>query len=222
MSSNHILHILNGQVMDKHFSETNYLEDERNIPFNEAMCVGKTLSDIFSKKFSEIRSMVHHVTVDEYTKITLQPLQPLLNHEFERVELWFDADMFCQINYLTILAWLDQANHQSTITLHIVDDHFQPIEHYTIRAQGYYELYKLVLMEKTMPDSINLAPLKKGVELYLDYLKEDNEIMRFIQENLHLSDDELTTKLFKNYKEYGLGDLQYLDMIKKSRLTQQK
>lgn len=215
----HKLHILNGQEMYRHFTNEHFLEDEMKLPFNEAMCYGNTIEDIFSKEFAEIRSKVHHVTRDEYAEVTLQPLLPLFNNKFEKIELWFDSDMFCQINYLTILAWLDQANYLSTITLHIVDDQFEPIEIYSLQAQGYYELYKQVLIHKTSPETIDLPPLKKGVGQYLNYLKEDSAIMLYIQQNQHLSDDELAAELLKNFKEYGLGDLQYLDMIKKSRLS---
>jgi hypothetical protein len=220
MSPHRKLHILNGQEMYRHFTKTQFLEDELKIPFNEAMCCGSTSDDIFSNEFAKIRSNVHHVTLDEYTEITLKPLQPLLNHKFEEIELWFDADMFCQINYLTILAWLDQKNYQSSITLHIVDDQSEPIENFTLQAQGYFELYKQVLIHKTSSETIDPPPLKKGVELYLHYQNEDSEIMQFIQQNLHLPDNELTAQLLKNFKEYGLGDMQYIDMIKKSRVSQ--
>lgn len=219
MIPNRKLHILNGQEMYRHFTNTQFLKDELKIPFNEAMCYGNTSENIFSNEFAEIRSNVHHVTLEEYKDVTLEPLHSLFNHEFEEIELWFDADMFCQINYLTILAWLDQTNNQNTIRLHIVDDQFVPIENYALQAQGYCELYKQVLIHKTIPDSIYPPPLKKGVELYLHYLKEDNEIMQFIQQNQHLKENELTVELLDNFKEYGLGDLQYLNMIKKSRLS---
>jgi hypothetical protein len=216
------LHILNGQEMYRYFTKTQFLENEMKIPFNEAMCYGNTSKDIFSNVFAEIRSKVHHVTTEKYAEVTLQPLQQLFDNEFERIELWFDADMFCQINYLTLLAYLDRKNHQNTIKLHIVDDKYDQIENYTLQTQGYDELYKQVLLHKTNPESINPPPLKKGIERYLIYLKEDSDIMQFIQQNQHLQDDELTAKLLENFKEYGLGDLQYLDMIKKSRLSQQQ
>jgi hypothetical protein len=206
--------------MYRYFTKIQFLEEELKIPFNEAMCYGNTSEDIFSNEFAEVRSKVHHVTLDEYIEITLKPLKPFFDHEFEEIELWFDADMFCQINHLTILAWLDHKNYQSTITLHIVDDQFEPIEKYSLQAQGYYELYKQVLIHKTSPETIDPPPLKNGIQLYLHYLKEDSEIMQFIQQNQHLTENELTAELLNNFKEYGLGDLQYLDMIKKSRLSQ--
>jgi hypothetical protein len=216
------LHILNGQEMYRHFTKTQFLESEIKIPFNEAMCYGNTSKDIFSNEFAEIRSKVHHVTTEEYAEVTLQPLQPLFDNEFERIELWFDADMFCQINYLTLLAYLDRKNHQNTIKLHIVDDKYDQIENYTLQTQGYDELYKQVLLHKTNPESINPPPLKKGIERYLNYLKEDSEILQYIKQQQNLSEHELVAELLSHFKEYGLGDLQYLDMIKKSRLSQQQ
>jgi hypothetical protein len=100
------LHILNGQVMYNHFKETKFLEQELKIPFNEAMCYGETSDDLFSKEFADIRAKVHHVTPEQYNEITLIPLEPLFNKEFTHLTFWFDADMFCQINILTLLAWL--------------------------------------------------------------------------------------------------------------------
>src|SRR4051794_37204292 len=95
------LHILNGQAMYDYYKETNFLNGERMEPFNEAMCYGSTCEELFSQEFIETRARVHHVTAEQYTEHTLKPLRPLLNKEFTQVVLWFDADMFCQINLLT-------------------------------------------------------------------------------------------------------------------------
>jgi hypothetical protein len=70
------LHILNGQEMYNYFKETHFLEQEMMVPFNEAMCYGTTCNDLFSHEFTEIRAKVHHVTPEQYTEITLKPLQP--------------------------------------------------------------------------------------------------------------------------------------------------
>ncbi|HHU59913.1 TPA: hypothetical protein GXZ34_03215 [bacterium] len=103
------LEILNGQVMYDHF---NNLKNNNSIyvPFNEAMCEGPPHIDIFSDAFITDRCKSLGVTYLEYKKITLEPLEPLLDNKFKEVILWFDEDMFCQINMLTILAYLDQNN----------------------------------------------------------------------------------------------------------------
>lgn len=211
------LNLLNGQSMYGHYKKTNFLKQERMIPFNEAMCTGRTSSDLFSDEFIAIRAKAHQVTAEQYNEITLKPLHPLLTNDFTHIALWFDADMFCQINLLTILAWLDQSNHTNLIEIHIVDEEFVPVESFKLQAKGYYALYKQVLIAKTMPTSISLAPLKKGVELYFYYLNKDSELMMYIEKYKDTPETELLSKLLKNFTEYGLGDTQYMQLIKNSR-----
>lgn len=211
------LHILNGQAMYDYFNKTDFLEQEMMIPFNEAMCYGNTVEGLFSHEFVDIRAKVHHVSPVQYAEITLKPLQTLFSKNFSRIELWFDADMFCQINLLTILAWLDQTNHKSPLTLHIVGDKFEPLENYILNPNGYYAIYKQVLIQKTIPNFISLAPLKKGIELYLNYLKKDSDLMLYIEKHQKMSDKELMLSLLKNFKDYGLGDTQYLEIIQNYR-----
>lgn len=207
--------------MYNYFKKTNFLQQEMMIPFNEAMCYGDTSHDLFSHEFVEIRAKVHHVTPVQYAEITLKPLQSLISKKFTTVELWFDADMFCQINVLTILAWLDQSNHKHSIDLHIVGDQFEPVEKFTLKAEGYYELYKQVLLDKTMPKYISPAPLTKGVELYLNYLNKDSDLMMYIHNHKDVPEEELMLALLKKFKHYGLGDTQYFEIIKSLRQKHQ-
>jgi hypothetical protein len=211
------LHILNGQAMFDYFKKTHFLIDEIMVPFNEAMCFGYISDELFTQDFVEKRASVHHVTTEQYTEITLNPLEPLFSKDFTHIELWFDEDMFCQINILTILAWLDKNGHSKPINLHIVGDKFEPIESFTLLATGYYELFIQVMIHKTFPESINLAPLKKGVELYLSYLQEDSDLMTYIKNHENMSEKELVYHLLVNFKKYGLGDVQYLEIIKAQR-----
>lgn len=217
MVHNNTLHILNGQEMDHYYKKIHFLEQEMTTPFNEAMCVGSTTDNIFSPHFIEIRSNVHHVTPHQYEKITLKPLQPLFSGNFSNIELWFDADMFCQMNLLTILAWLDQTDYHGSIVLHIVSDTFEPVEEYTLHARGYDAIYKQVLIDKLKPENISPAPLKKGVELYLNYLKKESSLMKYIQKHQHIPESDLVSTLIGKFKEYGLGDTQYLEIIRNNR-----
>lgn len=211
------LHILNGEAMYHFFIKTNFLEKEVMIPFNEAMCYGNTCMDLFSNEFTKIRAKVHHVTPGQYTEITLKPLQPLFSGEFTQIALWFDADMFCQINILTILAWLDKEGHTDDIELNIVGDQFKPIIHFTLKAKGYYAMYKQVLIDQAMPENIYPDPLKKGVELYLNYLNKDSDLMLYIQKHQDVPEEELMLALLHKFKDYGLGDTQYLELIRAHR-----
>lgn len=213
------LHILNGQAMYDYYQRTNFLQGQIMIPFNEAMCYGDTTEDLFTQDFVEKRAVVHNVTTEKYYEITMEPLKLLLSKDFTHIEMWFDKDMFCQINILTILAWLDKNGHRKPIDLHIVGDVFEPIENYTLMAAGYYERFMEVLFHKTLPESIDLVPLRKGVELYLTYLHENSNLMLYIKKNQHMTEKELVYSLLENFKEYGLGDVQYLELIRAQRLS---
>lgn len=211
------IHILNGQEMYNDFKKTHFLEQEMMIPFNEAMCYGETCSDLFSQEFIDIRANVHHVTAKQYAEITLNPLKPLIEGNFSRIHLWFDPDMFCQINLLTILAWFDQKHVQSEIELHLVDYHYKPMEQYILEANGYEALYKRVMINKENPVSIEPAPLKKGVELYLNYLDPDSELMQYIRRHSEVREEKLVSLLLHQFKAYGLGDIQYAEIIQSYR-----
>lgn len=211
------LNILNGQIMYNHFQKTESLKGEEIISFNEAMCCGETTNEIFSDEFISTRTKVHHITLDKYEEITVKPLSPLFNQTFEHIALWFDYDMFCQINILTILAWLDQIDHPGSITLHLVDEQFKPVETFTLRIKGYLNIYHQVLLDKKMPEQIQPPSLQKGIELYLSYLDQDSDLMIFIQKHKDKPEKELLAMLLKKFSHYGLGDIQYLTLIYKNR-----
>ncbi|MGF3104035.1 AraC family transcriptional regulator [Rossellomorea sp. DUT-2] len=211
------VHILNGTEMYKNFKETQFLEAERMIPFNEAMCYGDTCDDLFSDEFTEIRAKVHHVTPVQYAEITLKPLQPLFCEDNDHITLWFDEDMFCQMNLLTILAWLDQTDYKGSIDLHLVGDDFQPVSCYSLEAKGYDSLYKQVMIHQKAPQQVYPGPLDKGIDLYLNYLKKDSDLMLYIQQHQDVPIKELVSLLIENFKDYGLGDTQYFEMIQSYR-----
>lgn len=208
------LNIVNGQVMYNFFKEKDFLKEENIVSFNEAMCYGRTSSSIFSAEFVETRSKVHNVSLDQYRNITINALQPLLSKNFDKLVLWFDEDMFCQMNILTILAWLDQIDYHHSVTLMLVDDEFNPIHTHTIQPKGYKEIYKQVLIEKQIPDRTLPHSLQKGIQLYVKYLNHDSDLMMYIRKHRDLPEKELLLLLLTNFKEYGLGDTQYIEIIK--------
>ncbi|WP_226673376.1 AraC family transcriptional regulator [Rossellomorea aquimaris] len=217
MIQNKTLHILNGTEMYKRFEDTGFLKTEEMIPFNEAMCYGESCEDIFSEKFIEMRARVHHVTRDQYADITLKPLQPLFEENVDHIALWFDEDMFCQMNVLTILAWLDQIEYKGSIDLHLVDDQYRSVNKYSLEAKGYAALYEQVMIHHEMPESVELKPLYRGIELYLNHLKKDSELMLYIHKHRDVPAEKLVSLMIENFREYGLGDTQYFRMIKDSR-----
>ncbi|MEK5443424.1 hypothetical protein [Fredinandcohnia sp. FSL W7-1320] len=214
MNQQKTLHILNGMEMYTYFKRTSFLEDELMIPFNEAMCYGNTCEELFSEKFTEIRSKVHHVTPSQYAEITLNPLQPLFDGDFNRIILWFDEDMFCQINVLTILAWLDLTDYKGAIEIHIVGDAFQAVDSFTLTPNGYYKLYKQVVIDKKLPQGVYPNSLQKGIGLYFSYLTSNSDLMMYIQKHQDIPTNELVQLLIQHFKHYGLGDTQYVKLLR--------
>jgi len=56
-----------------------------------------------------------------------------------------------------------------------------------LNAKGYFQIFKQVMIDKSMPREITLSALEKGIKLYLEYLKEDNVITEYIKQHKKLS-----------------------------------
>lgn len=217
MKEKNTLNILNGQSMYDHFKKHNINENGIYTPFNEAMCVGEVIFDIFSNEFNKCRCDAHHVTIQQYNELTLKLLQILFEDQFSEIVLWFDGDMFCQINLLTILAYLNQSNYSREITLNLVDHKFKVLERIKFGIQGYKELYRQVMINRCIPENVNLSIMENGINLYFEYLKEENEITEYIRQHEYLQSDVLVTELLKAFPHYGLGDTQFIQLIERYR-----
>jgi hypothetical protein len=217
MNDKTTLNILNGQAMYDYFKQHDLNKNGVYVPFNEAMCVGEVTTDIFSKEFNKYRCDAHSITMDQYNEVTLQPLQILFENQFSHIVLWFDDDMFCQINLLTILAYLNQTNYRKKITFNLVSHDFKVLECYELNAQGYTEMYKQVMVNRCIRQSVDLSIMSNGINLYFEYLKEENEITAFLRKHEYLEIDTLVTKLLKTFVQYGLGDTQYIELINRCR-----
>lgn len=226
--SNTSLHILNGQCLYDYLETNNLFKEGIYIPFNEAMCVGKVTDLPFTSSFIAKSPRVHHITASDYEAITLNPLAPLLqtdlNKHFDEIHLYFDHDMFCQMNLLTLLAYLDTMHFTGKVNFHLIYTDFinkdlQTIQIYPLSCSGYADIYKKVFMKKEIPSAPLMPVLQKGIRLYLNTFDDDWEVLTFIKEHKNLSDRKLAALLLQTFTAYGLGDVQYLDLINKVRLN---
>jgi len=207
-----------------HFNKTGIIARnglQNYIAFNEAMCAGDAAEEIFSDEFIKKRCLTHKDTYENYKKaVPVDSLSYLLRGGFDEVVLWFDEDMFCQINVLTILAYLEQGDYWGKIKYNLVDRQFEIIEDIPITLGGYYDIWHEVLIGKIFPKTLRQtkiipAIIKRGIELYIELQKEDNEIIQYIKTHTEENDMRLAGELMKNFSRYGLGDIQYLELIKK-------
>lgn len=209
-----ILNILNGQAMYEEFSKHQLMEKSDYVPFNEAMCSNDTCVSIFSDEFKKMRASGHQVSIRDYETVTVTPLKPLFENKYKCIVLWFGDDMFCQMNLLTVLAFLEQEGYQGKVFFHMIKDMSYEVEETEdILLGGYKEIYQQVLIHHRLPEAKLMPVMYQGIKLYLEYLKEDNEITAYIKKHVGKPLDELLKQLFHLFPQYGLGDLQYIKMI---------
>lgn len=210
--SSKILHILNGSCMLEDFKRNGQIKEGCTyIPFNEAMCWKEADDVIFSKEFIRKRAASLNSTEEEYTHIVLHPLKPLFEEKFDLIVMWFGDDMFCQINMLTVMGFLEQRGYTGDLLLCVVcesDDERLP-EAYEVQLEGSLEKYRDIICKHEMPKQELLPLTYKMVKLYLGYRDENSEISKYIIKNKNKEKQVLVGELLKIFPQYGLGDLQY-------------
>lgn len=118
--SSSILHITNGD------STTNYLKslkfEGEFITWREMLCEGKTSIDVGSESFWKTRfeflKSSYKVTKKTFIDFTLKEYRNLCQKsEQKEIVLWFEYDLFCQINMIAIISWLKRYRKGEKITL---------------------------------------------------------------------------------------------------------
>ncbi|MFJ7981498.1 AraC family transcriptional regulator [Lysinibacillus xylanilyticus] len=209
-----VLNILSGQQMYEEFSSQQLMGKSDYAPFNEAMCVHDTVETIFSDSFKQIRATGHQVSLAEYEVIAVAPLEKtLFSKKYQCIVLWFGEDMFCQMNLITTLAYLEQISFKGTIYYHAVKEQTYDVKETEITLGSYYDIYEAVLLDHRMPDIELMSVTYQGIKLYLELLQNDNEITKYIQAHQHLSQNEIVRNLLHLFPQYGLGDTQYFALI---------
>lgn len=210
-----LLNVLNGQMMYEEFAKQQLMGNSDYVPFNEAMCTNPTISPIFSEEFNKLRAIGHEVSLQQYEQVTLKPLKPLLTNDYKCIVLWFGDDMFCQMNLLTVLAFLEQQRYQGKVYYYMVKEMTYDVEETEIELGPYGEVYQEVLMHHRLPKTTLIPVMYQGIQLFFSYLIEENEITTYIKKHLNLSQNDLLKQLFSLFPHYGFGDRQYIKIIEK-------
>ena len=149
------LHITNGD------STTNYLKklniDGEFITWREMLCEGKTTIDVGSERFWKNRFLYlkssYKVTKQKFINYTLKEYRNLCNKkQLDEIVLWFENDLFCQINMIAVISWLKRYRKGYTISI------IQPKQKSSTVYKGFSELTE---------NQISQA-LKKRINLTLD------------------------------------------------------
>tara|TARA_R110002073_G_scaffold8207_1_gene45577 strand:+ start:25314 stop:26258 length:945 start_codon:yes stop_codon:yes gene_type:complete len=115
-----ILHITNGD------STTNYLQslefEGEFITWREMLCEGKTSIDVGSETFWKTRfdflKSSYKVTKKTFIDFTLKEYRNLCQKKNQQeIVLWFEHDLFCQINMIAIISWLKRYRKGEKVSL---------------------------------------------------------------------------------------------------------
>lgn len=214
-----VLNILNGQIMYEEFKDKKLMGDSDYAPFNEAMCVHATTEKIFDKDFLKTRALGHHESEKDYIQNVIAPLDNLINknRSYNSIVLWFGEDMFCQMNLLTVLAYLEQSGYEGKVFLNnFREDEFK-VSQIELKLGIYNSLYKETLVNHEKSSHKLLPVMYQAIAIYLDMLKEDNAVVKYISKNKDFPTPELINRLFDLFPTIGYGDLQYIELINKSK-----
>lgn len=208
---NKVLNITNGDYFNNYFLSKH---GGTAVPFREVMMDGDTVTDIYSDEFVALRSAELGVNSEEYRAKTL--VSEALISDYSELCLWFGKDTFCQINLLTLLAYLEQIEYAGKVFLNYIEDEtFEIIEKGIEVELGIYKsIYYDVLIFKRSPSRVGVLSCR-AIELYFDYHSNDGALACLIGESRNKTDMEILLLLLENSKEYGLSDAQAKNLIKK-------
>ena len=202
---NEILNITNGDCFNEYFiSQYGGVA----IPFCEAMMDGDVVANIYSEEFVTLRAKSLNVTEDEY-RGKMYVYASLNDKNYQMIHLWFGKDTFCQVNLLTVLAYLEQIEYQGELKLNYIDDEtFEVLEsNLDVKLGEYNKIYKDVLILKNVPDDVGVLSAR-AIDLFFDYHSDNGELAKLVRANANKDKTDLISLLLEQSKEYGLSDLQ--------------
>lgn len=136
------------------------------VPCNEAMCKGEVSNIIFNDDFIKNRIKSLNTTYLEYEEKVLNKFKIIKNNLDLPIELWFDEDMFCQMNILFVIQFLIINNYNKTIKLKILNNDFKTIDEYNIKINDFINVFNEVLVNKRQT-LVNIKIIQEGINEYL-------------------------------------------------------
>jgi len=118
--STKLLHITNGDTTTQFLKKTTIKGDI--ITWREMLCEGRTTTDVGSESFWKNRfdflKTSYKVTKQTFVNYTLKEYRNLCKQkQQEEIVLWFEHDLYCQINMIAVLNWLKKHRKGRKISL---------------------------------------------------------------------------------------------------------
>ena len=115
-----LLHITNGDNFTEKLKTLKL--DGDIITWREMLCEGKTLPDVGSESFWKTRfdflNKTYNLSKSKFIEFTLKEYRSLCNHKKQdKIVLWFEHNLFCQINMIAVISWLKTHREYAEISL---------------------------------------------------------------------------------------------------------
>lgn len=184
------LHITNGDLLTKRLNSVN-LKGEM-ITWREMLCEGQTLTAVGSESFWKARfeflNKTYKVSKSRFIEQTLKEYRSLCNHkQQDQIILWFDYDLFCQINMLAVISWLKTYRRHAEISLVSSGNIKEGEMHKSLTDLDNQELLSMYSSRKILSQD--------DIE-YADYIWQ-----------LYCSNNPIRLENIKDYKNYQFDNL---------------
>ena len=201
-----ILHITSGEMTANALREL--LPQEEILPFNEAMCEGEVHIEIFTDEFYRLRAAAYGVELEDYLQKSPGSFMQNRLKDYPVLYLYFDYDMFCTVNIITLLAFLEQSGYSGRIKFHLLeaDGSVAILDTWPVLLGIYEKCYCRVLLKRQRFITGNEL-FDKGIELYIEYKKRNNRIIRYIKAHSMEEQKHLVRDLVLKFADYGLTDI---------------
>lgn len=163
MSAN-ILHITNGDSTTQYLQKLKFSGDF--ITWREMLCEGKTTTDVGSESFWKTRydflKASYKVSKKKFIDFTLKEYRTLCKQKSQdEIVLWFEYDLFCQINMLAVISWLKR--YRSGYKVSLIQSG---------KLEGEQKLFSLNELNKTQLQNhfTNRVELSQDDIEYADYI----------------------------------------------------
>lgn len=117
---NTLLHITNGDYTTQKLQELNIKGEI--ITWREMLCEGKTITEVGSEVFWKTRfdflQTSYKISKKKFIDFTLKEYRNLCQQKKQdEIVLWFNNDLFCQVNMMAVVSWLKRYRPGRKITI---------------------------------------------------------------------------------------------------------
>ena len=119
------LHLLNGDSIAPQFEKSGL--PGRAFVWREVLCEGQADTDLTSERHWQHRQVHLNETYSFFEQQLFDDLKSgflaLDPHLYDAVYLWFEYDLFCQVNMMGLLSWLSSKRYMDNVYLVCVGEH---------------------------------------------------------------------------------------------------